>query len=92
MEKVMTLEHDLEPRWILDETHSGSHFWRRETVGTTARVKFLKEVEIKEFVRWEFENDEGNEIYESNFVNVAMTLFLCVLITVMLPWYLVIGR
>lgn len=56
------------------------------------RVKFLCEVDVKEFYRAEHEMDDtdiNDDTNESRGIVTLMTGVFCVAITVMLPWYII---
>lgn len=56
------------------------------------RVKFLCEVDVKEFYRAEHEMDDtdvDDEMNESSGIVPLMTGVFCIAITVMLPWYII---
>ncbi|KAJ8924715.1 hypothetical protein NQ315_000867 [Exocentrus adspersus] len=84
-----------EPQWILDQTGSGSLFWRRDSMGKNPRVKFRYEVEVKEFQRAAHELEESewcHQIESSSMLTMGMTCLFCITITVILPWYILIGN
>ncbi|XP_018570709.1 uncharacterized protein LOC108910553 [Anoplophora glabripennis] len=84
-----------EPQWILDQTDSGPLFWRRDSMGKNSRVKFRYEVEIKEFQRGAHELEEAewcHHIQGSNILTMGMTCLFCITVTVILPWFILIGN
>ncbi|RZC42097.1 uncharacterized protein BDFB_006486 [Asbolus verrucosus] len=91
MEKIGAVP---EPEWILDRAGSGPLFWRRESTENNSRVKFRYDVEVKEFQRGahELEDAEWSKcIEETNTLTMGLTCILCIAVTVMLPWYIMIG-
>ncbi|XP_044766827.1 uncharacterized protein LOC123322844 [Coccinella septempunctata] len=77
-----------DPQWILDQRNDGVLYWRRENGET--RVTFLHAVEVLEFEREEQENEVYRRI-GSSLIGISLSCIACVLITAILPWYLVIG-
>lgn len=58
------------------------------------RVKFRHDVEIKEFIRSDYEMEDtylSNDNQETNVLTMGMTCLICVTFTVLLPWYILIG-
>lgn len=58
------------------------------------RVKFRHDVEIKEFVRSDYEMEDtylSDDNHETNVLTMGMTCLICVTFTVLLPWYILIG-
>ncbi|KAJ8978332.1 hypothetical protein NQ317_011183 [Molorchus minor] len=83
-----------EPQWILDRKDSGQLFWRRDSSGNNSRVRFRYEVEVKEFQRsaHELEDAEWHYMQSSSILTMGMTCLVCITITVILPWYILIGN
>ncbi|KAJ8930594.1 hypothetical protein NQ314_016590 [Rhamnusium bicolor] len=57
-------------------------------------VKFRYEVEIKEFQRGDHELEDADwsrDMHSSNMLTMGMTCLFCITITVILPWYILIG-
>ncbi|CAH0546827.1 unnamed protein product [Brassicogethes aeneus] len=84
-----------EPQWILDRSGSGPAFWRRDN-GNNQRVKFRHDVEVKEFCRGDHELEETyirniDEFQGANMFTMGVTCIFCVAVTVLLPWYLLLG-
>ncbi|XP_018328770.1 uncharacterized protein LOC108739385 [Agrilus planipennis] len=85
-----------EPQWILDRKGSGPLFWRRTSISRkNQRVKFRHDVEVLEFCRSEHEMEtflqqqQPEEQEESNTISMGMTAIVCLMVTVLLPWYLI---
>lgn len=82
-----------EPVWSLDRIHeTGDLFWRRDS----SKVKFRCEVQVLEFERDPFEYNNwprgqrrcyGDET--SNPIVVIATCLGAMLITILLPWFMV---
>ncbi|XP_017787098.1 PREDICTED: uncharacterized protein LOC108569873 [Nicrophorus vespilloides] len=92
--KVMEKFGVPEPQWILDRRDSGPLFWRRDTKENKSRVKFRCDVEVLEFSRGEHELEEiewPQNLQTSSNLTMGMTLVMCIAITVLLPWYIIIG-
>ncbi|XP_044269938.1 uncharacterized protein LOC123014746 isoform X1 [Tribolium madens] len=91
MEKLQAVP---EPEWILDRTGTGPLYWRRESPECNSRVKFRFDVEVKEFQRsaHEFEDLEWSRcIEDSNTLTMGLACIICITVTVMLPWYIMVG-
>lgn len=58
------------------------------------RVKFRDDVEVKEFCRPDHELEEAdwvNNLQGNNTFTVGVTCVFCIAVTVILPWYILIG-
>nr|CAH7736254.1 unnamed protein product [Callosobruchus chinensis] len=84
-----------EPQWILEKTEGGRLFWRRDTE-EKRRVKFRCDVDVKEFHRAAHELEEcdwsSQLTYGYQFLNISLTCAFCIAITVVLPWYILLGK
>ena len=59
------------------------------------RVKFRFDVEVKEFQRSAHELEDTHQwtqcVHESTPLTVGLTCIICLAVTVILPWYIMIG-
>ncbi|CRK88004.1 CLUMA_CG001790, isoform A [Clunio marinus] len=85
-----------EPIWSLDRHETGDLFWRRDS----SKVKFRCEVEVLEFIKDPEENNEywarrrrrryhQNEGAASHPIIVVITCVGAIVITVLLPWFMI---
>ncbi|XP_044734913.1 uncharacterized protein LOC123297350 [Chrysoperla carnea] len=80
-----------EPKWRLDRRDSGHLFWRQDS--QKSKVKFRCDVDIREFHRQDYERDihywDYPEEGGSHPVVMGITCAVCLMVTVMLPYFII---